>query len=99
MAAYWYGQMGFKHVSVLQGGLEAWPGSGGKLVTGVTAAEPLGFDLARRSARIIDATKLRQLSSEGSLILDVSTSLNMKAPTSPEPNGFPVAGLTSSCRS
>ena len=24
MAAYWYGQMGFNHVSVLQGGLEAW---------------------------------------------------------------------------
>ena len=24
MAAYWYRQMGFKNVSVLQGGLEAW---------------------------------------------------------------------------
>ena len=79
MAAYWYGQMGFKHVSVLQGGLEAWPRSGGKLVTAVTAAEPLGFDLANRSARIIDATKLRQLSSEGLLILDVSTSLEYES--------------------
>lgn len=79
MAAYWYGQMGFKHVSVLQGGLEAWQGSGGKLVTGVTAAKPLGFDSAKRSARIIDATKLRQLSSEGLLILDVSTSLEYES--------------------
>ncbi|MGZ8425161.1 MAG: rhodanese-like domain-containing protein [Candidatus Binatia bacterium] len=79
MAAYWYGQMGFKHVSVLQGGLEAWLGSGGKLVSGVTAAEPLGFDSAKRCARTIDATKLRQVRSEGLLILDVSTSLEYES--------------------
>jgi rhodanese-related sulfurtransferase len=79
MAAYWYGEMGFTHVSMLQGGLEGWSGRGGKLVTGVTAAEPLGFDSAKRSARMIDATKLRQLSSEGLLILDVSTSLEYES--------------------
>ena len=75
MAAYWYGQMGFKHVTVLQGGLEAWRNNGGALVIGVTAEAPLGFDLVERSARIIDAPQLRQLSGAGLLIVDVSTSL------------------------
>ena len=79
MAAYWYGQMGFNHVSVLQGGLEAWRESGGALVTGVTMAEPLGFDSAKRSARIIDAPQLRQLSGAGLLIVDVSTSLEYES--------------------
>ncbi len=79
MAAYWYEEMGFDRVSVLQGGLEAWRERGGKLVTGVTAAEPLGFDSAKRSARIIDATELRQVGSEGFLILDVSTSLEYES--------------------
>ena len=75
MAAYWYGQMGFKHVSVLQGGLEAWRKNGGALVIGVAAEAPLGFDLAKHSARIIDAPQLRQLSGAGLMIVDVSTSL------------------------
>jgi rhodanese-related sulfurtransferase len=79
MAAYWYGQMGFNHVSVLQGGLEAWRASGGALVIGVTAAEPLGFDSAKRSSRIIEATQLRQLGGAGPLILDVSTSLEYES--------------------
>ena len=34
MAAYWYRQMGFRDVRVLQGGLEAWRDSGGSVQSG-----------------------------------------------------------------
>ena len=60
MAAYWYRQMGFKNVSVLQGGLEAWRAGARPLVSGADIAAPLGFESAQRSARIIAAAELRK---------------------------------------
>jgi len=76
MAAYWYRQMGFKHVSVLPGGLEGWQRSARKLVTDTMAAEALGEGLARRAARFIGAAELSKLIDDGSsVLLDVSTSL------------------------
>jgi rhodanese-related sulfurtransferase len=76
MAAYWYGQMGFKQVRVLQGGLDAWKVSGHPLVTGASLPEPLGFSAATRATEYIDAAKLKDQIENGScMVLDVSTSL------------------------
>ena len=41
MAAYWYRQMGFRDVRVLQGGLEAWRDNGGAVESGASQNEPL----------------------------------------------------------
>ena len=51
MAAYWYRQMGFRDVRVLQGGLDAWRDGGGSVESGVSQNEPLGLEAARKSAR------------------------------------------------
>jgi rhodanese-related sulfurtransferase len=51
MAAYWYRQMGFRDVRILQGGLDAWRDSGGSVEPGMSHNEPLGLEAARKSAR------------------------------------------------
>jgi len=78
MAAYWYRQMGFRHASVLQGGLNAWQAGERTVVSGAGIALPLGFETARRSARMIDAAELRALRTQGVLILDVGSSLDFE---------------------
>lgn len=76
MTAYWYGQMGFKQVRVLQGGLDAWKVSGQPLVTGASLPEPLGFSAATLATQYIDAANLQNEINGGSCtVLDVSTSL------------------------
>jgi rhodanese-related sulfurtransferase len=76
MAAYWYRQMGFPNVSVLQGGLNAWKAGGQPLIAGAAGQEPLGFDVARRGVRLVDPIQLRRrLESETCLTIDVGTSL------------------------
>ena len=78
MAAYWYRQMGFKNISVLQEGLEAWRASARPVICGTAALAPLGFESAQRSARLIAAAELRELGAEAALILDVSSSLDFE---------------------
>ena len=76
MAAYWYGQMGFKQVRVLQGGLDAWKANGQPLVSGASIPELLGFAAAKRMTQYIDAANLQKQIEGGSCtVLDVSTSL------------------------
>jgi rhodanese-related sulfurtransferase len=85
MAAYWYRRMGFPKVYVLQDGVTAWTGCGGKLASGVGSKEPLGIDAAKRVARRIDANALRgNLRASSALILDVGTSLEFEAGHLPE---------------
>lgn len=80
MAAYWYGQMGFPNVAVLQGGLRAWSENGGKIEAGVLRIAPLGFEAAKRAARFIDAGALERKTRDSSvLILDVGSSLDFEA--------------------
>ena len=80
MAAYWYAQMGFKNVSVLQGGLEAWRLSGRPIAAGAPLSAALGFELAKPAVRLIDGTELSKLIGAGSsLVLDVSTSLEYES--------------------
>jgi len=80
MAAYWYRQMEFKNVFILQGGLNQWKVNGGPLVTGATVMEPLGFDSAKKSARFVDAVNLQaQIDNGSSLVLDIGTSLEYES--------------------
>ncbi|HEX9147193.1 MAG TPA: rhodanese-like domain-containing protein [Candidatus Binatia bacterium] len=80
MAAYWYRQMGFKSVAVLQGGLRAGVELGESLVQGTNKAEPLGYECAAKLVGFIDALWLEQkLNNSQVLILDVSTSLDFEA--------------------
>ena len=79
MAAYWYRQMGFRAVAVLQGGLRAWKESGGSLARGVNRAEPLGYEAATKLVRFIDARALEEkLQKSRAVTLDVGTSLDFE---------------------
>jgi rhodanese-related sulfurtransferase len=53
LAAYWYRQMGFSSVHVLQGGLQGWLDNGGVPERGRGRQRPLGWDDALRSVRSI----------------------------------------------
>ncbi|HEY1235517.1 MAG TPA: rhodanese-like domain-containing protein [Candidatus Binatia bacterium] len=80
MAAYWYRQMGFPKVFVLQGGLRAWSESGARLDRGVPQDEPLGFATAKRNAHFIGPEELaRRIQESAMLVLDVGTSLEYEA--------------------
>jgi len=80
MAAYWYRQMGFKSVFVLQGGLAAWRAAGQQLSTGASVPEPLGFQAAKRAARFMNADMLQsRTDGKDCLILDVSTSVEFES--------------------
>jgi rhodanese-related sulfurtransferase len=78
MAGYWYRQMGFKYVNVLQGGLEAWREGAKPVVSGAAALAPAGFAAAQRSARIITAQELRTLSTQEAVIFDVGSSVDFE---------------------
>ena len=80
MAAYWYRQMGFPHVFVLEGGLRAWSESGATLSTGVLEDKPLGFDPAKRNAALLSPEELaRRLQDSTLLVVDVGSSLDFEA--------------------
>jgi rhodanese-related sulfurtransferase len=75
MAAYWYGRMGFRDVSVLQGGIQAWTESGRELVRGADRREPAGYDGAKRSARLLTPAELQTcIRDSATTILDVGAS-------------------------
>jgi rhodanese-related sulfurtransferase len=80
MAAYWYRQMGFSNVAVLQGGLSAWMESGESLALGANRAETLGYETATELVRFIDARALEEeLQKSRALVLDVGTSVDFEA--------------------
>jgi rhodanese-related sulfurtransferase len=80
MAAYWYRQMGFRDVKVLQGGLEAWRDRGGPVKSGGSQNELLGFAAAKKVARMLvagEASSLLQSSSTS--VLHVGSSADFAA--------------------
>jgi rhodanese-related sulfurtransferase len=80
MAAYWYRQMGFRDVKVLQGGIEAWRESGGSVESGGSQNEPLGFEAAKKLSRMLapgEADSLWQSSSIN--VLHVGSSADFAA--------------------
>src|SRR5215510_6404436 len=74
MAAYWYRQMGFPDVRVLQGGLEAWRESGRTVESGAPQTEPLGFETAKKLARTLVADEVNSLLRSSPVILHVGSS-------------------------
>jgi rhodanese-related sulfurtransferase len=79
MAAYWYRQMGFSHVAVLQGGLRAWAESGGRIERGSLRNEPIGFEAAQQAVRVVDPRTVEGKTRDPSvLLLDVGTSLDFE---------------------
>jgi rhodanese-related sulfurtransferase len=80
MAAYWYKQMGFPNVFVLQGGLNGWQACGRSLVSGSATQVPRGFAAAKDAARLITAADLlSRLEKKMSLIFDVGSSLEFES--------------------
>jgi len=80
MAAYWYRLMGFADVRVLGGGLEEWRNRGGLVVAGKEPSEPLGFESARKSARILPPAEAQILvQSPSSVVVDMGSSLDFAA--------------------
>ena len=80
MAAYWYRQMGFPHVSVLQGGLRAWSENGHLLARGCCPTSHWGSQ-PRNSRQCLSMRKLSpsKIKSSSALILDVGTSLEFES--------------------
>ena len=75
MAAYWYMQMGFENVAVLQGGIQGWIRNGNGLSTAMPAAENVLLDEARANARYIRPAELKSLlATSRSLVLHVGSS-------------------------
>lgn len=80
MAAYWYRQMGFWDVKVLQGGLQGWRENGGSIESGVPQNEPLGFAAAKKLARMLGASEAHSLLQTSSAnVLHVGSSADFAA--------------------
>ncbi|HXG53071.1 MAG TPA: rhodanese-like domain-containing protein [candidate division Zixibacteria bacterium] len=80
VAAYWYGEMGFRDVSVLDGGLRSWAESGRPLFAGAESGESPLVTRAVDAAAWIDARELLSTgASRGVTILDVGTSAEFGA--------------------
>ncbi|HEY7167000.1 MAG TPA: rhodanese-like domain-containing protein [Candidatus Binatia bacterium] len=75
MAAYWYRQLGFRDVAVLEGGLRRWRESGFALASGIPAVQPLGVETALQQTRRIAPAEVHELLENSSpLVLDVGSS-------------------------
>jgi rhodanese-related sulfurtransferase len=98
MAAYWYRLMGFPDVRVLRGGLGEWRKRGGAIVIGEEANEPLGFESARKSARILLPAEVNALVQSSTLVgLDVGSSIDFAAGHIPGANWLARGWLEIKC--
>jgi rhodanese-related sulfurtransferase len=80
MAAYWYRQMGFRDVKVLQGGLQAWRENGGSVKSGGSQNEALGFDAAKKIVRTLAPSEADSLLQSSSVtVLHVGSSADFAA--------------------
>ncbi|HEX2225581.1 MAG TPA: rhodanese-like domain-containing protein [Candidatus Binatia bacterium] len=80
MAAYWYVKMGFRDVAVLNGGITSWLESGRRLARGAERAEPLGYEKALSTAKLLKPAQSQALAHDPSVaILDVGESNAYKA--------------------
>jgi rhodanese-related sulfurtransferase len=79
MAAYWYRQMGFFDVAVLQGGMRAWTESGARIEDGSLRNEPIGFEAAQQAVPVVDPRTVEGKTRDPSVLsLDVGTSLDFE---------------------
>ena len=94
MAAYWYRQMGFVNVLVLQGGLRAWSEGGETLVSGAIQNEPLSFEAAKQEGAL---DRSSEIWNENCAIPRHWSSMSARVSNSNrrmcrEPNGFRADG-------
>ncbi|MBS0337148.1 MAG: rhodanese-like domain-containing protein [Proteobacteria bacterium] len=73
LAAYWLCRMGFAHVQVLEGGIEAWVKGGGTLEPGRGRTRPAGWEGVQRIASYVTPGDL-QPQIRNTLLLNVDTS-------------------------
>jgi len=94
MAAYWYRQMSFRDVKVLQGGLQAWRENGGLVESGGRQKEPLGFETAKKLARTLAPGEVDSLL-QGSMasVLHVGSSTDFAAAHLPGSKWIPRGWL------
>ena len=79
MAAHWFKRMGFRDVSVLRGGIQAWLESGGALVRGAERKEPLGYEHSIAALSLCKPAQGQALVQDRSVtILDVGASPDYK---------------------
>jgi rhodanese-related sulfurtransferase len=76
--------MGFRDVSVLQGGLRAWVENGQPLAFGDPPSEPLGLETAKKNARFVGPTELAARLQKSILVVDVGTSVDFEAAHVPD---------------
>lgn len=74
ISAYWYKQMGFEHVYVLEGGLQDWINRGKQLERGIARQAPLGFSEAAKQVKTIAVSAVKELLAGKGKIIDVSDS-------------------------
>jgi len=76
LTAYWYQQMGFPHVYVLEGGLGSWTQDGNVLETSIQDVEPLGFAESAKGIGRVVAPQLKMFidQKERITIIDISDS-------------------------
>ena len=94
MAAYWYRQMSFPQISVLQGGLRGWTESGGRTEGGWRQNEPLGFEAAQRTMPVLNPRTVESKMRDPSvLLLDVGTSADFETAHLPGAKWIPRGWL------
>ena len=94
MAAYWYGQMGFNDVHILEGGLNAWRQAGLTVLQGGDLGEPLGLEDARRQVRFVTVAELSSsLQRSATLVLDVGSSADYESGHLPRAQWLPRGWL------
>jgi rhodanese-related sulfurtransferase len=94
MAAYWYRQMGFPHVAVLQGGLRGWTENGGRTEDGWRQNEPLGFEAAQRAMPVLNPRTVESKMRDPSvLLLDVGMSADFETAHLPGAKWIPRGWL------
>jgi rhodanese-related sulfurtransferase len=74
ISAYWYKQMGFENVYVLEGGLQAWIDKGKQLERGIAQQPPLGFIEAAEQVKTLAASAVKDVLADKAKIIDVSDS-------------------------
>lgn len=75
VTAYWFAEMGFDDLAILDGGLEAWSAAGRSLESGAETYSPVGIELARELVDQIDPDSLADLMADGPVsVIDVDAS-------------------------
>ena len=76
ITAYWYQQMGFDQVYILENGMRSWQDQGRALEFGKPELLPLGYDYAVQRVAALNGASLRKLQRKEpqTIVLDVSDS-------------------------